>query len=56
MNAGNMTEARSKKPYAAPQLVSYGDVRALTRSGAGSMNEQRTGMGGCSNDRSRKPC
>lgn len=28
-----------KKPYAAPKLTTYGDLRALTRSGTGSAQE-----------------
>lgn len=35
------TDQSSKKSYQAPRIVEYGDVRDLTKSGAGSKKENK---------------
>lgn len=42
--------------YAAPTLRIYGDVKVLTAAGTGSVAENATGPGACSNVASRRPC
>ena len=43
-----------KRDYTAPALKSFGSVREITRSGAGSEPEQPTGSDQCSQDTPRR--
>lgn len=40
------TQKSSKKPYAAPELVVHGDLRALTQGGSAGVVETKSGGSG----------
>jgi hypothetical protein len=45
MSNKNQTPPRPRKAYTAPRLVTYGDVRTLTKTGAGTVTETMAGQG-----------
>lgn len=47
-----------KKPYVAPELIRYGEVRVLTQSGSGGEPESMTGetIDGCDNSKNKRSC
>lgn len=49
---------KDRRAYSAPIITIYGDVTKLTASGTGSAQESSSGGpgGGCSNNRSARPC
>jgi hypothetical protein len=48
----------TKKAYAAPELIRYGEVRVLTQSGSGGEPESMTGetIDGCDNSKNKRSC
>lgn len=54
--ANQFNDIISAGSYAAPTLKVYGDVKVLTAAGTGSITENATGPGACSNTATRRPC
>lgn len=45
-----------RRPYAAPRLVRYGDVRVLTQAGSGTLLENNPQNTSCNNEVLKKAC